>query len=204
MKAAGNNSIGVGVAGLLIGALLMWVANGNVGASAASEPDVSNAELALAVEDLAAQIQLLREAKTDTPSITTAPVRRVSEPASISPEILERLDSLDLTLAKLLESYADVTNPQARSTIAPPPLEEIDRPADTIALESLGLNEDIDNDLQHLNWSYQEVLNVYGKPNQSHPSPGGIGHKWYYDLPNGEEVIFWFVDGQVARAMAMD
>ncbi len=117
---------------------------------------------------------------------------------------MTRLDSLDASLTKLLKSYADLAESQLESSYAPPPLEDFDRPVDTAALEGLSMNEEIDNDLKHLNWSYQKVLNQYGKPNQSNPSPGGVGHKWYYELPNGSDVIFWFVNGQVARAMTLD
>lgn len=204
MKAVENISLGAGFAGLFIGALLTWIALGNAATPEPSSAEDSIAELALAVKDLDAQVRLLNDAKADVPAVSSAPVRRTSEPASISPELLLRLDSLDATLAKLLESYVEGANSQSRASMAPPPLEDIHRPVDTVALEGLGLNEDIDNDLQHMNWSYQKVLNVYGKPSQSHPSPGGVGHKWYYELPNGEEVIFWFVNGQVSRAMAMD
>jgi hypothetical protein len=204
MKEVGNNSVGVGFAGLLIGGLLTWVAIGNTEPSEPSTSEAHIAELALAVQELGAQVRLLSEVEIDSPSVQNEPVTRISEPASISPEILVRLDSLDATLAKLLESYAGIVNSQLSSHVAPPPLEDIHRPVDTVALEGLGLNEEIDNDLQHLNWSYQEVLNVYGKPSRSNPSPGGVGHKWYYELPNGGDVIFWFVDGQVARAMSMD
>ena len=204
MKIEGHNSVGVGFAGLFIGGLLTWVA---IGKSEPPKPSTSEAEFAVlsqAVQELGAEVRLLRNAEPEFLRVSSDPVRRNSEPAPLSPKILERFNSLDITLAKLLESYAGIANSQLSSHVAPPPLEDIHRPVDTVALEGLSLNEEIDNDLQHQNWSYQEVLNVYGKPSRSNPSPGGVGHKWYYELPNGREVIFWFVEGQVARAMSID
>lgn len=213
MKAAGDNSVsigfaglsvGVGLAGVLIGGVLTWVAIGNPERSEPATPESGLAELTMEVRDLGGLVRNLSEAQIEPPSKPRLPVVRESERASISPEILARLDRLEVALTKLLESNAAIADSQVRSYGDPPPLEGIHLPIDVAALKGLGLNEEIDNDLQHLNWSFQKVLDVYGKPSRSNPSPGGGGHKWYYELPKGGEVVFWFIDGLVVRAMTMD
>lgn len=188
--------------GLLVGVLLTWMVISYTSPSESSVINSSIAELTAAVKALDAQVQAL--ASAGVAAAPSEPIGQVYREAAIPPALLVRLDSLDATLIQLLESQLSATSLSANTRAPLPHLEDTNRPINTVALDALFLNEEIDNDLQHLNWSFQEVLNTYGKPDQSLPSPGGVGHKWYYYLPNGNDIIFWFIDGQVARAMTMD
>jgi hypothetical protein len=52
----------------------------------------------------------------------------------------------------------------------------------------------------HLLWTYERVGQEYGRPADVAPSPNGVGIKYRYELPDGKEFIFWFVDGKVVKA----
>jgi hypothetical protein len=74
---------------------------------------------------------------------------------------------------------------------APPNLAELD------ALRGKGMDE-LTRD--HLLWTYEQVGAHFGRPDKVHPSPGGVGIKYNYELPDGQVFIFWFVDGKVIGA----
>ena len=126
-----------------------------------------------------------------------------SQSNSVSPELLDRLKKMDETMKKLADVLEDVAESTSASRGDLPPLVMPTKSIDPAILENLTEHSDLDNDLSHFKWTYQQVLDVYGKPTRSNPSPGGKGHKFYYELPNGGEVIFWFIDDHVVRAMAM-
>lgn len=60
---------------------------------------------------------------------------------------------------------------------------------------------EVDRDLRHHGWSMQQVLDRYGVPTRMGPSPGGVGEKLYYEHPDGSEVIFWFINGRLAKVL---
>ena len=65
------------------------------------------------------------------------------------------------------------------------------------ALRGLELEE---TTAPHLLWTYERVGQEYGRPTEVYPSPGGVGIKYRYELPDGTGFTFWFVDGKVVRA----
>ena len=50
---------------------------------------------------------------------------------------------------------------------------------------------------QHMLWTYEKVGAEYGRPTRVAPSPGGVGIKYYYEMPDGSSFVFWFIDGKV-------
>jgi hypothetical protein len=64
---------------------------------------------------------------------------------------------------------------------------------------SLEALSEVDRDLTHFGWGYEQVIEKYGRPSRSGPSPGGVGLKWYYERPNGVDFIFWFQDEKLVR-----
>ncbi len=41
---------------------------------------------------------------------------------------------------------------------------------------------------------------AYGRPTRVRASTGGRGIKYQYEMPDGEVLYFWFVDGKVVGA----
>ena len=204
MKILRNSSLGMGLGGLALGTLLTWAMSSNPKPLESSDVEGRVAELALVIADLKEEIRQLSSRQISQDQSPSDPAIRSIKTRAIPSRLMKSFDRLNASFTKFLEANAATAESRRGPSVAPPPLEGIDRPVDTAALEALRLNDDIDNDLRHLNWSYQKVLDVYGKPSRSQPSPGGVGHKWYYELPNGGEVVFWFVEGRVARAMPVD
>jgi len=219
MKQASSAALGFGFAGLLLGAALTWSMLGKATSKRTAPLDARQqrlpsqeastqgdrlAELSSAVQALGEEFKRLQPARPGSALDWPAPGEALATPSVEHEILMERLDRMDAVLIQLLELQASGAA-QATSEAAPLPLlVNPERPANLAALESLSFQEEIDNDLKHLNWTYQEVLDTYGKPERSNPSPGGKGHKWYFELPGEREVIFWFVDGQVARVMTME
>ncbi len=196
----------MGVLGLLFGAVLGWIASGNSGAATDSAAGTDYSLMASAIQDLSGEIRELRAAqKTQLarPDGIGGQQRQSATDEQDRLELLGRLDQLDQAMAEMVLAVGKNKAANVQYAAAPP-LVQPDRPVNAAALQELHLKTEIDNDLVHLNWTYQQVLDEYGKPSRSNPSPGGLGHKWYYELSDGSEIIFWFVHDRVSRAMAIE
>ena len=65
------------------------------------------------------------------------------------------------------------------------------------ALRGLGMDDLTD---RHAIWTYEQVGEAYGRPTRVRASTGGRGIKYQYEMPDGEVLYFWFVDGKVVGA----
>ncbi|NQU48173.1 MAG: hypothetical protein HQ519_05955 [Planctomycetes bacterium] len=201
-----NNSLGMGLMGLLLGAVLGWIATASSEAGTDSAADADYSSMASAIQDLSGEIRELRaaqETQLARPDGVGGQQRQSASDQQDRLELLSRLDQLDQAMAEMVLAMGKYKAANVQYAAAPP-LVQPDRPVNAAALQELYLKTEIDNDLYHLNWTYQQVLDEYGKPSRSNPSPGGLGHKWYYELSDGSEIIFWFVNDRVSRAMAIE
>ncbi len=205
MNTVNGISFGFGFAGLILGAVLTWTMLDGADDSVTSLPSQGNAEeLSSSLRELSNQIDRLGL----RPSARTSSTRRerkllASNSETLQPEILKHLKSNEEILTRLADVLDKVAESTTLSRGSIPPLVMPTSTTDPAVLENLKSNSDLDNDLQHFKWTYQRVLDAYGKPSRSNPSPDGRGDKWYYELPSGNEIIFWFIDNHVVRAMVI-
>ncbi len=196
----------MGVLGLVLGAVLGWILADNGDGSPNSATGAENDAMAAAIQELGAEIRELKAAQKNQPARPQdvgGAQRQSATSGQDRLELLGRLDQLDQAMAEMVLAMGKYKAANVQYAAAPP-LVQPDRLVNATALQELHTRNEIDNDLEHLNWTYQQVLDEYGKPSRSNPSPGGLGHKWYYELADGSEIIFWFVNDRVSRAMAIE
>ncbi len=219
MGSTRTSALVFGLAGLILGGTLSW----GLASSTSELPDSlapagDLQEIRGAIRALSAQIEGMEAAKSARGVVPTRRSRRELASDSVAPELLDRLDKsdkamkdlqgrldkLDTTMENLAEALVQMVKSQKTPRKAIPPLVMPQHAIDPAPLLNLTRKPEIDNDLDHFMWTYQKVLDVYGKPDRSNPSPGGKGHKWYFEIPGGGEIIFWFMDDQVVRTMFID
>ncbi len=179
------------------------------GRDGAPDPSAGPAALATELQHLRVELRELRRMAEASPPAAVVP----DAPASplVDPrldEVAARLEALESALRELtprLEAAAAAVQSvegvvQVQSVADRMPKALPDRPADVGRLDALrGRKMDQLTDL-HALWTYEQVGQEYGRPTHVRPSPGGRGIKYFYVLPDGEELCFWFIDAKVVGA----
>lgn len=201
---------GFGFAGILLGSLITWWVVGNRpetpdSVTKATSPPSAERELIAVASQLEKVVESLAHKLEEWRSSEPRGSVSLSEPsapnASLPQELTSRLETLEETLLRLTSTLEQLPLEALDSTRPLPELAQRNRPLDLVALEDLRGSTEIEADLHHLRWSYQQVLDTYGQPTRNSPSPGGKGQKWYYVLPGDEEIVFWFVEDRVAKVL---
>jgi HAMP domain-containing protein len=145
-----------------------------------------------ALDRIAERLEALRPATAlaeppkTSPSISSGPSRMADELASLE-AALGRLTST----VKSIEDVASMTRTHATDLKIP------DSPPDPGALDVLNKIDEEKRTAPHLFWSYQRVLDTFGRPDLVRAVEAG-GVRWYYGEA-GDQRSFWFVDGVVAQ-----
>ena len=207
------------MAGLVLGAGATLVARELIGPGPQSGASAAAAEIAgisRQVAGLEAVVRELRESMDRSRSLPTANAGSEIEPlpGSSTEQVMAQLDALRATLQSLSDRI-DAQSAESRAVLSgiqaaavdrasegePMPEMLTDKPLDLQHFDLLrGRSEDEMSD-DHLLWSYDKVAETYGRPSGIRPSPSGGGIKFYYDLPGGETLIFWFKSGKVVRVL---
>ena len=209
---------GRGVLLLLAGAVLGVV--GTLVARPARLPEPaedrsSAADPSRELEALRADVRALRELIERQRALPTPATGEASRPLSEPPDALAA--QLELLRAELeaLSDRIDTQSAESRTALAdlqaqletaasgpePMPASLPDKPLDLQSFDRInGRPEDELTD-EHLLWTYDQVLQTYGRPTRIQPSPSGGGIKLHYDLPGGTTCIFWFRTGRLVRVI---
>ena len=196
-----NRSLLFGILGLLIGVGMTWMILDPAETTADDNAANDAIKLSIAVEQLEPRLErfseLLLELETSGAQLADgSPQRTPLKPFDPDP-LVQRQLAVEQNLERLTKMVEQMLVQQGVATPLPD-LTNIEKPMDLMALEQQFQEEETRRDLNHLGWSYQKVLDSYGKPSRSNPSPGGKGHKFYYELGDGRELIFWFIDDKVS------
>jgi hypothetical protein len=199
------NAIGFAAAGLAIGLLLSWILLEPSQSRGRTSSAESSAKLTFAAAQLESRVEqidaILDQWVEEAAASTGAEPTRISSAEAASPELAVRLLAVETSLAELTEAIAQLVSKSAAPASSMEVLNNTDHAMETTVLATLLQKEEVDLDLEHLGWSYQKVLDTYGKPTRNGPSPGGIGQKWYYFLEYGDSLIFWFQNDKVSRVL---
>lgn len=166
-------------------------------------------------EALAGELRGLRMEMGELRAALGAAPRRVEPAVSAAPLVDPRLDDVAARLEGLEAALMELTPRLEAAAAAVQGMEGVmpvqsvadrmpealpERPADVGRLEALrGLGMDELTD-RHVLWTYEQVGEAYGRPTRMRPSSGGRGIKYQYEMPDGEVLYFWFVDGKVVGA----
>lgn len=121
----------------------------------------------------------------------------LSGPAPLAAEIAElqqgvgRFLSAVETLTQTVKSAA----PFGSGLVIP------ETPREPQAIEALKQMNSDERQQHYMFWTYQRVLDTFGKPDFARPDTEGTGIKWRYGPDRGEHFIFWFKDGMVAQVI---
>jgi hypothetical protein len=152
----------------------------------------------------------LGKALADRPTPSFALPAEQPQPAPLADprldDILARLDALQLLVATSHATPGEAATPapEAPRTVEPLPDTLPDAPPNLASFGALAGHSMDELTTQHQLWTYAQVGDAYGRPTRVAPSPGGVGIKYYYELANGREFIFWFSDGKVVGAFWAD
>src|SRR5215470_5531144 len=192
------------VAGVLAGAGVAVLVT-NLGGGSAAPDDALSRRL----DAIESEVRDLGKALADRPPPSFALPAEQAQPAPLADprldDILSRLDALQLLVAT---SHATLGEPAATAAPAPgaprtvEPLPDTlpDAPPNLASFGALAGHSMDELTAQHQLWTYAQVGEAYGRPSRVAPSPDGVGIKYYYELANGREFIFWFSDGKVVGA----
>jgi hypothetical protein len=170
-------------------------------------PAAADADLARRLDALDASLRALRTTIADQPA--PLPARADVAPAPLADPridvVLSQVSALQAALADVgqrLDAVGLAWADEAKRTAAPEPMPDAlpDAPPNLPAFDALRGQEMEDLTRDHLLWTYEQVGARFGRPDQVRPSPGGVGIKYYYELPNGESFCFWFVGGKLVGA----
>ncbi|HEX5009205.1 MAG TPA: hypothetical protein VFY71_02295, partial [Planctomycetota bacterium] len=195
-------------AGVLAGAGVAVLVTTVDGGSSAPDDALSRS-----LDAIETQLRSLGQALADRPAPSFALPAEQAQPAPMADprldDILARLDALQLLVttsrAAPGETAAEAPpSPDAPRISEPLPDKLPDTPPDLAAFANLTGHSMTDLTQQHQLWTYAQVGDAYGRPTRVAPSPGGVGIKYYYELANGHEFIFWFTDGKVVGAFWAD
>jgi hypothetical protein len=128
-------------------------------------------------------------------------VARTPEGPAVDEAIKEALLPLQHSIEELAAAVALIQVTTGDATLHGSELHEPVQPIAPQAFTELQALSEVDRDLRHHGWSMQQVLDRYGVPTRMAPSPGGVGEKLYYERPDGSEVIFWFINGRLAKVL---
>jgi len=190
-----------------LGLFLLMGRNGaspSDGRSAAYLDPGSMSSLEASVRQLSTQIEALRAQWVDRERSRPAgepPSQATRTPVGgdLDQVLRESLQPLQRSIDELASTIAQMeaaTRDAARlgSELRPP-----EQPVAPQVFADLQALPEVDRDLRHHGWSMQQVLDRYGAPTRMAPSPNGVGEKFYYERPDGSEVVFWFIDGRLAK-----
>lgn len=209
----------------LVGGVLLGAVITAVGFAAARGPSGSAESAATALDRLSAQVASLEseiralgewklEVLRGERSWTEGPSTQAPQPL-FRPE----QETLDQVLASLqvLRERIDTQSDEYRTALAdlraelettvsgpePMPGSLPETPPDLQALTRISDRSEDEVTEEHLLWTYDHVLETYGRPTrvQPNPSTSGGGIKFLYDLPSGGTCIFWFKGGKVVRVL---
>lgn len=191
--------------GALLGATLVWVLAPLLFADHPASLEQAVTRLSSAAEQLRTEVQQLNDA-VDRVRLSSATIPSSPSPSEplvpvVPKELLDRLDDLKAALERLATNVGQDMFSGTQQRVAVVPLIGVEHPAEADRLESMVGAVEVNRDLQHFGWSYQKVLDAYGQPSRIGPSSNGVGQKWFYELPGGHEIMFWFVDGAVAKIL---
>ena len=185
-----------GLAGMFFGGLLTWVV---LPTATAGDGGSANGTTLEAMIDAQRQTDVaLRELSAAVTALSSAnggaPVREAADGSAS--DLAAQLDRVVEALERLASRSAAGPGTAGRAPLVNP-----DRVTNHAALESLGTRDKLDVDLRHLGWTYQQVLDVYGRPTENYPDQRAVDHRWIYELPGGQKYMFQFVDGHVVRVL---
>jgi len=186
----------LGIGCILLGVSLVWVLAFPVSQNSTDSLEASVESLALVISRLDARIESLSNSLDSDSSFGVNPIVRSSNLEPVLRELISQLSGLEAALENVAGSTASsATLPVVGSGASLPNITER-YPRNETALGLLKENSKVNNSIGFLGLSFRQVLSIFGSPNQTTFSGGGVMF-YYEDIPGEGYVEIGFRNERV-------